>query len=55
MFDLGIALGSYILGMVAVQVGYASVYFTAAAVLGIVFIIYLLRLAKLKAKKVAHT
>ncbi|WP_409369011.1 MFS transporter [Lysinibacillus sp. 38-6] len=55
MFDLGIALGSYILGMVAVQVGYASVYFTGAGVLGVVFIIYLLRLAKIKSKKVAHT
>lgn len=54
MFDLGIALGSYILGMVAVQVGYASVYFTGAGVLGAVFIIYLMRLAKIKSKKLAH-
>ncbi len=51
MFDLGIALGSYILGMVAVQAGYASVYLTAAGLLVVVFIIYLLRLAKIKAKK----
>ncbi|QPQ37571.1 MFS transporter [Lysinibacillus sp. JNUCC-52] len=54
MFDLGIALGSYILGMVAVQVGYGSVYLTGAGVLAVVFIIYLLRLAKIKSKKVAH-
>ena len=50
MFDLGIALGSYILGMVAVQAGYASVYLSGAGLLGVVFIIYLLRLAKMKPK-----
>lgn len=50
MFDLGIALGSYILGMVAVQAGYASVYLSGAGLLGVVFIIYLLRLAKMKSK-----
>ncbi|MFJ8099793.1 MULTISPECIES: MFS transporter [unclassified Lysinibacillus] len=54
MFDLGIALGSYILGMVAVQAGYSSVYLTGAGLLVVVFIIYLLRLAKIKSKKVAH-
>ncbi|MFJ8086675.1 MFS transporter [Lysinibacillus sp. NPDC095746] len=54
MFDIGIALGSYILGMVAVQVGYSSVYLTGAGSLVVVFIIYLIRLLKIKAKKVAH-
>lgn len=54
MFDLGIALGSYILGMVAVQAGYASVYLSGAGLLGGVFIIYLLRLARMKPKKVVH-
>ncbi|MFJ7953655.1 MFS transporter [Lysinibacillus sp. NPDC096418] len=54
MFDLGIALGSYILGIVAVQAGYASVYLTGAGVLVVVFIVYLLRLAKIKAKNVVH-
>ncbi|XRD26359.1 MFS transporter [Lysinibacillus fusiformis] len=54
MFDLGIALGSYILGMVAVQAGYASVYLSGAGLLGVVFIIYLLRLAKIKPKKVVN-
>ena len=54
MFDLGIALGSYVLGIVAVQAGYASVYLTGAGVLVVVFIVYLLRLAKSKAKKVVH-
>lgn len=54
MFDLGIALGSYILGMVAVQAGYASVYLSGAGLLGVVFIIYLLRLAKMKPKKIVN-
>lgn len=54
MFDLGIALGSYILGMVAVQAGYASVYLSGAGLLGVVFIIYLVRLAKIKPKKVIN-
>ncbi len=52
MFDLGIALGSYILGMVAVQAGYASVYLSSAGLLVVVFMIYLLRLVKMKPKKV---
>ena len=54
MFDLGIALGSYVLGIVAVQAGYASVYLTGAGVLAIVFVVYLIRLAKLKANRVVH-
>ncbi|WP_155592947.1 MFS transporter [Lysinibacillus cavernae] len=54
MFDLGIALGSYILGMVAVQAGYASVYLSGASLLGVVFIIYVVRLAKIKPKKVVN-
>lgn len=45
MFDTGIALGSYILGMVAVQAGYSSVYLAGAGLLVVVFIIYLIRLA----------
>lgn len=54
MFDIGVALGSYILGMVAVQAGYNSVYLIGAGLLVVVFIIYLMRLAKIKSKKVAH-
>lgn len=54
MFDLGIALGSYILGVVAVNAGYSTVYLTGAGVLAVVFVIYLLRLVKVKAKNVAH-
>jgi len=52
MFDLGIALGSYILGIIAVQAGYSAVYLTGAGLLVVVFIIYLLRLAKIKTKHV---
>ncbi|MFJ7738369.1 MFS transporter [Lysinibacillus sp. NPDC097287] len=54
MFDLGIALGSYVLGIVAVQAGYASVYITGAGVLAVVFVVYLIRLAKIKTRKVVH-
>ncbi|MEK4424681.1 MFS transporter [Solibacillus sp. FSL K6-1523] len=54
MFDIGIALGSYILGIVAVNAGYSAVYLTGAGVVIVVFIVYLLRLAKIKAKKVVH-
>jgi len=53
MFDLGIAIGSYILGIIAVQAGYGAVYLTGAGLLVVVFIIYLLRLAKIKTKHVA--
>ncbi len=48
MFDLGIAIGSYILGIIAVQAGYGAVYLTGAGLLVVVFIIYLVRLAKIK-------
>lgn len=54
MFDLGIALGSYVLGIVAVKAGYTAVYLTGAGVLAVVFVVYLIRLAKIKAKKVVH-
>ena len=54
MFDLGIALGSYVLGIVAAKAGYSAVYLTGVGVLVVVFIVYLLRLAKIKAKKVTH-
>lgn len=37
MFDLGIALGSYFLGMIAVSFGYQSVYLLAATLTVIVF------------------
>jgi len=40
--------------MVAVQAGYAYVYLSGAGLLGVVFIIYLLRLAKMKPKKVVN-
>lgn len=52
MFDIGIALGSYILGIVAVKFGYSAVYLTGAGVVGVVFIVYLLRLALIKRKNV---
>lgn len=54
MFDIGIALGSYILGIVAVNTSYATVYETGAGVIVVVFVIYLGRLMKIKAKKLTH-
>ncbi|MGE7023187.1 MFS transporter [Solibacillus cecembensis] len=54
MFDLGLALGSYILGIVAVKAGYFAVYLTGAGVVSVVFIVYLIRLVKIKANKVVH-
>lgn len=54
MFDIGIALGSYVLGIVAVNAGYATVYLSGAGITAFVFVIYLLRLVKIKANKVVQ-
>ncbi|MEO4052853.1 MFS transporter [Solibacillus sp. CAU 1738] len=48
LFDLGIAVGSYILGVVAVQLDYASVYMIAGIVLLVVFFLYILTFVKRK-------
>lgn len=40
LFDLGIAAGSYILGVIAVQLNYATVYMIAGFVLVFVFFLY---------------
>ncbi|MEK4229134.1 MFS transporter [Solibacillus sp. FSL H8-0538] len=40
LFDLGIAIGSYILGLIAVGLSYEMVYYIAAAMLVVVFVIY---------------
>jgi MFS family permease len=42
LFDIGIALGSYIFGIVAVTMSYQSVYYLSAALIIIVLIIYLM-------------
>ncbi|MGN7476398.1 MFS transporter [Solibacillus silvestris] len=42
LFDIGIAIGSYVLGIVAVNLGYELVYISSAALLVVVFIIYML-------------
>lgn len=51
LFDFGIAIGSYILGIIASSSGYSNVYLVAAAVIVITFCIYIVRFLKLRAKK----
>lgn len=41
MFDLGIAIGSYVLGFVAVYAGYQAVYLVSAALVLIVWFVYI--------------
>ncbi len=48
LFDFGIAVGSYILGVIAVQLNYATVYMIAALVLVFVFFIYMFMFLKRK-------
>ncbi|WP_274309835.1 MFS transporter [Solibacillus daqui] len=42
LFDTGIALGSYVLGIIAVSLSYATVYYLSAFLLVIVFVVYIL-------------
>ncbi len=42
LFDLGIAVGSFVLGLVAVNLSYAMIYYLSAALLVVVFAIYML-------------
>lgn len=42
LFDIGLAFGSYVLGIVAVNLGYVVMYYVAAGILVCVFIIYML-------------
>ena len=46
LFDLGIAVGSYILGIIAVGFSYEMVYYIAAALLVVVFILYMTSMMK---------
>ncbi|MEK4629188.1 MAG: MFS transporter [Solibacillus sp.] len=46
LFDIGIALGSYILGMVAVSMSYQSVYYLSAVLIIFVLIVYLILLVR---------
>lgn len=41
LFDLGLAIGSYVLGVVAVNLNYETVYVSSAALIVIVLILYL--------------
>ncbi|MCH7321379.1 MFS transporter [Solibacillus sp. MA9] len=42
LFDTGIALGSYVFGIIAVSLSYAMVYYLSALLLVIVFVVYML-------------
>lgn len=42
LFDVGIALGSYVLGIIAVTLSYAAVYYLSALILVIVLAVYML-------------
>lgn len=42
LFDIGLAFGSYILGIVAVNLGYVVMYYAAAIMLVCIFILYML-------------
>ena len=46
LFDLGIAVGSYILGLIAVGISYEMVYYIAAALLVVVFFLYMTSMMK---------
>lgn len=48
LFDLGITVGTYILGVVAVGSGYQGVYFIATALVIVNLVIYLMRFWKLR-------
>ncbi|MFC4411313.1 MFS transporter [Chungangia koreensis] len=42
LFDLGMAIGSYVLGMIAANFGYENLYFTAALVVIVALLFYLI-------------
>jgi len=50
-FDTGLALGSYVLGLVAIHYGYQSVYMLSGVLVFVVFILYLLIIRNRKSKK----
>ena len=46
LFDLGIAVGSYVLGIVAVSIGYSAIYMVSAALMLGMLLIYSLIFAR---------
>ena len=46
LFDLGIAVGSYVLGIVAVSIGYSAIYFVSAALMLVMLLVYSLFFAR---------
>lgn len=50
LYDTGLAIGSYVLGMIAANSGYSSVYIAATIFVIVTFVLYLLRYLKIRAK-----
>ena len=46
LFDTGLAIGSYILGLVATQLGYQNLYLFASSILVITLGIFILQIKK---------
>ena len=51
LFDIGIALGSYVLGIIAVKMSYESVYELSALLLVVVFALYIMFFARKQPKQ----
>lgn len=54
LYDTGLAIGSYVLGMIAANSGYSSVYIAATIFVIVTFVLYLLRYLKIRAKNHQH-
>lgn len=54
LYDTGLAIGSYVLGMIAANSGYSSVYIAATIFVIVTFVLYLLRYLKIRAKSHQH-
>ncbi|MCG7344514.1 MFS transporter [Sporosarcina sp. ACRSL] len=53
LFDTGIAIGSYVLGIIAVQLGYQSVYLLSSLLVLAVLVLYVATIGKRRNKKIA--
>ena len=53
LFDIGIAIGSYLLGIIAIQFGYQKLYLLSGLLVIVTFIVYLVIRPKNKSKETA--
>lgn len=51
LFDIGLAIGSYVLGIIAVYASYATVYFVSASLIAIVLLFYVIGRNRLSMEK----